>query len=131
MKTTADAVLWLLWHGTAVVVVLGAAYLVVTGSALFSPIRQQTQIALSVDSKGGVTYVSGSLPNQNVCTQVRVKTNATNETTQILRFETEKTPLCSDDATTAITFLSSFPGRPQTIEATLDGKPLVVLEKTL
>lgn len=131
MNSVADKILLVLWYCTAALMILGAFYLFITGSALFAGVRQQVHVALAVEADKGVTYVSGTLSDQDVCTKVRVQTYPLDNGARELRFERTPRSLCTETGLTEVTFLSSFPGRATEIRATLDGKPLYVTEHSL
>ncbi len=131
MHTFADRFLLVLWYCTAVLMIVGAFYLFVTGSSLFAGVRQDASVALAIEADKGVTYISGTLSDQDVCTKIRVQTFPLDDGARELRFERLKRPACTDDGETEVTFLSSFAGRATEIRATLDGKPLRVTSHTL
>lgn len=131
MHSFADRFLLILWYCTATLMIVGAFYLFITGSSLFAGVRQQVHVALAVEADKGVTYVSGTLSDQDLCTQVRVQTYPLEDGARELRFERIPRALCTETGLTEITFLSSFPGRATEIRATLDGKPLRITEHTL
>ena len=131
MHGAADKILLVVWYCTAALMISGAFYLFVTGSSLFAGVRQQAHVALAVEADKGVTYISGTLSDQDVCAKVRVQTYPLDDGARELRFERTQRTLCTETGLTEITFLSSFPGRATEIRATLDGKPLNVREQTL
>lgn len=131
MHGVADKILLIVWYCTAALMISGAFYLFVTGSALFAGVRQQAHVALAVEADKGVTYVSGTLSDQDMCAKVRVQTYPLADGARELRFERTQRSVCSETGLTEITFLSSFSGRATEIRATLDGKPLNVTEHTL
>lgn len=131
MHSFADRFLLILWYCTATLMIVGAFYLFITGSSLFAGVRQVAHVALAVEADKGVTYVSGTLSDQDRCSQVRVQTHPLDDGAREIRFERTPRTSCEETGSTEITFLSSFPGRATEIRATLDGKPLRITEQTL
>ncbi len=131
MHGVADKILLIVWYCTAALMISGAFYLFLTGSSLFAGVRQQAHVALAVEADRGVTYVSGTLSDQDVCTKVRVQTYPLEDGARELRFERTQRTVCTESGLTEVTFLSSFPGRATEIRATLDGKPLSITEHSL
>ncbi len=131
MHSFADRFLLILWYCTASLMIVGAFYLFVTGSSLFAGVRQDAHVALAVEADKGVTYVSGTLSDQDLCSKIKVQTYPLENGARELRFERTVRETCIENGSTEITFLSSFPGRATEIRATLDGKPLRITEHTL
>jgi hypothetical protein len=131
MRQAADTFLWVLWNVTAVTMVGGALYIFVVDSSLVPRDTSHTKVSLSVDSHLGTTYVSGSLDTLTPCTRVSLKTDMVNEASAILAFQTQTEQSCGNDREHAVTFVSSFPGRPDHFDMTVDGHPIETVIRSL
>ncbi|MFM2414685.1 MAG: hypothetical protein RI911_378 [Candidatus Parcubacteria bacterium] len=127
----ADRLLLVLWYCTAACMICGALYVFITGSALFSAVQTRSHVALAVDSERGVTYVTGSLREQALCSDIRLKTQSHNEHTRELQFTKTQRTDCLETGTTEVTFITSYVGPPGDIIATLNGRPLIVTNESL